>query len=480
MAFYKYFWDLENSQTYDTHTVGQFDNNATTGGGTFRWIGNVTNTGVTNIPGMRIKPRASTIGYWERVWNGPVNVGWFGCQNSASSPLTFGSMGVSQATLDLRYGTGFTTVNDCYDSTAIRYAFKMMGTAVGYQSIIFDPAKYWISKACQLPVNLPASASTVTEFVIDGNGSTLVKFGVNAFNYFERIPSNQSAASITYINNSFVIKNFNVNGVGGPNWQTSGSFIRLAAATNCVIENINLTNFAYGLQFEYLVNSTLRNISTANIKQQSFRVLNGSWTGALPTNSQCKNLVFDNIKIVDSLSQGSGIYCVEADNVSINQFSLTGTGNPSYGIRIYSATSTTVDTCRITNSYFDITLGPGLETSGYNWQSCISFEIYNRDGGRYVVDGLVNKQPNPIVNALSSSGNQPDIYIANIGTWASGSTLGNISVGEPTFDLYNVRFGAGITTAADVVNPANSLWNLASGATIPLVANVRYTPPIVP
>jgi hypothetical protein len=480
MAFYKYFWDLENSTTYDTHTVGQFDNNATTGGGTFRWVGNVTNTGITNIAGMRIKPRASTLGYWERVYDGPVNVGWFGCQNTATTPLTFGSIGVSQATLDLRYGTGFTTTNDCYDSTAIRYAFKMMGSNAGYQSLMFDPTKYWVSKACQLPVNLSTSSSAVTEFIIDGNGCNLVKFGVNAFNFFERIPTSQSAASITYINNSFIIKNFNVNGVGGTNWTSNGSFIRLGAATNCVIENINLTNFAFGLQFENIVNSHIRNISSANIAQTTIYAVSGSWTGAIPANSQCRNLSFENIKVVDSLSQGQAMYISDSENVTIDQFSLTGTGNPSYGIRIVSNNANLVRTAKVTNSYFDILLGPGAATSNYNWQSCISFEIYFTDGGRFVVDGLVNKQANPIVNALSTSGNQPDIYIANVGTWPAGSKLGNISVGSPTFDLYNVRFGAGITTAANVVNPANSLWNLASGATIPNVANVRYVPPIVP
>ena len=101
-------------------------------------------------------------------------------------------------------------------------------------------------------------------------------------------------------------------------------------------------------------------------------------------------------------------------------------------------------------------------------------------GGRHVIDGVTNKQANVLVAAYNTSGNQSDIYIANIGTWVTGTKLSNPSVGSPTFDLYNVRFGAGITTAADVVDPGNSLWSLASGATIPNVANVRYTPPIVP
>jgi hypothetical protein len=470
MAFYKYFWDLENSQTYDTHTVGQFDNNATTGGGTFRWIGNVTNTGITNIAGMRIKPRASTIGYWERVWNGPVNVGWFGCQNTATTPLTFASMGVSQAILDLRYGTGFTTTNDYYDSTAIRYAFKMMGTLAGYQSLIFDPTKYWVRYTCQLPVNLPGSSSAVTEFIIDGNGATLVKVGTISFNFFERIPSTQSAAATTYINNSFIIKNFNVNGVGGPNWQTSGSFLFLSAATNCVIENINLTNFAYGIWLNGVVNSIVRNINTSNIKAMSIRITNGSWTGAVPTNAASDNITLDNIKIVDTLSQ---IRCIEgsnSNNLNFNKVSITGTGVPGNGIFIFGYPNVT-NTCKITDTYIDATFS----------DIAIGMNLGSISGGRFIIDGVNNKQANNTIGVYGGSGDQPDIYVANLGTWIPGSKFVNGGVGfTPTWDLYNVRFGAGISTAADVVDPANSLWVNVGALTIPNVSNVRYVPPIVP
>jgi hypothetical protein len=471
MAFYKYFWDLENSQTYDTHTVGQFDNNATTGGGTFRWVGNVSNASIPNIAGMRIRPRNSTIGYWERVYDGPVNVGWFGCQNTTNSPLTFASMGISQATLDLRYGTGFTSTNDYYDSTAIRYAFKMMGTAAGYQSLIFDPKKYWIRFTCQLPVNLPGSSSAITEFIIDGNGATLVKAGTISFNFFERVPPTQSAAAATYINNSFIIKNFNVNGVGGPNWQSTGSFLFLGAATNCVIENINLSNFAYGIWFLGVVNSTIRNINTSNVKIMSIRMGSGGWTGALPSNSATDNVTLDNIKIVDTLNQNT---CIEGvgNNLNFNKVSITGTGAPSAGI-IIGGWQNLTNTSRITDIYFDILFA----------RSGILLNLSPISGGRFIIDGVNNKQANTIIEVTGGSGEQPDVYIANLGTWVAGSKFSNSGTGfASTWDLYNVRFGPGITTAANVVNPANNLWVVGGifNSNIPNVSNVRYVPPIVP
>ena len=128
MAFYKYFYDLASSTSYTTHTVGSFDNNSTTGGGNFRWVSNTSNVGIADIAGIRIKPTGSTVGYWLRDFTGPMNLGWFGCQNTDSTPSTFSQLGVSQTTLDSRYGTSFATTSDCYDTTAIRYAFNLMNT----------------------------------------------------------------------------------------------------------------------------------------------------------------------------------------------------------------------------------------------------------------------------------------------------------------------------------------------------------------
>ena len=85
MAFYNNFWTLKSSTSYTTHTVGQFDANCSSGGGVFKWV-SANNTSVSDIAGFRIKPSAVTTGYWERVYDGPINVGWFGTQNTTSIP----------------------------------------------------------------------------------------------------------------------------------------------------------------------------------------------------------------------------------------------------------------------------------------------------------------------------------------------------------------------------------------------------------
>ncbi len=131
MAFYNNFWALQNVTTYASHVIGSFDSNTTTGGGIFRWVGGVNNSTITNIPGIRIKPINSSTGYWIRVFDGPLNVSWFGCQNEGTvPPNTFAQLGVNQATLDSRYGTGFATTSDNYDTTAIRYAMKLVQDTV--------------------------------------------------------------------------------------------------------------------------------------------------------------------------------------------------------------------------------------------------------------------------------------------------------------------------------------------------------------
>ena len=109
MAFYRHFWDLASSTTFTTHTVGSFDANCSSGTGTFRWVPSVANATLPNIPGIRIKPTSQGTGYWIRVFEGPMNVGWFGCQNTTTTPLTFAALGIGQATLDERYGAGFAT-----------------------------------------------------------------------------------------------------------------------------------------------------------------------------------------------------------------------------------------------------------------------------------------------------------------------------------------------------------------------------------
>ena len=470
MAFYKYFWDLASSTTYVTHAVGTFDANCTSGAGTFRWVPFVSNTAITNIPGIRIKPTAQATGYWERVYDGPVNVGWFGCQNTTSTPLTFASLGVSQATLDARYGAGFATVSDYYDTTAIRYALSMMSTTSGHQTLTFEAKTYWISKACELPVRFASGGNPRGMFIIDGQGANIRKAGTDQFNFFQRIPANNADAVNSYVDNAFVFKNFKADGSGGT-WQGTGfAFLYLGATYGSKIENLFLQNFDLGVRLEFCMNSHTDNIFTNNIKSYSVLVQPGSWTNGSWQTAASNGSEISHVRVFDTLNQTAGIAVKGADTCFIRNSIIEGSGSPVYGILYDSLQATTAPNVRIQDHH--------IETA------CSKAAVYLRPkaSGRHIVDNIYIQQTQTIVACEYYNG-YPDVYVANIPYYKSGSKFLNIGTG--TWDFYNVRFGGSIDTVAEVIDPANNLWDTttvtpAGTGSIPVSSKVRVVGNIIP
>jgi len=470
MAFYKHFWDLASSTTYTTHTVGTFDANCTSGSGTFRWVPFVSNISITNIPGIRIKPTAQATGYWERVYDGPVNVGWFGCQNTTNAPLTFASLGVSQATLDARYGAGFATTSDYYDTTAVRYALSMMSTTAGHQTLTFEPKTYWISKACELPIRFVSGGNPRGMFIIDGQGANIRKAGTDQFNFFQRIPANNSDANNFYIDNAFVFKNFKADGSGGV-WQNSGyAFLFLGATYGSKIENLFLQNFDLGVRLEFCMNSHTDNIFTNNIKSFSVLVQPGSWTGGSWQTAASNASEVSHVRVFDSLNQTAGIAVKGADTCFIRNSIIEGTGSPVYGILYDSLQATTAPNVRIQDHH--------IETA------CSGAAVYLRPkaSGRHIVENIYIQQAQTIVACEYYNG-YPDILISNIPFYVTGSKF--LNVGTGTWDFYNVRMGTNIDTVAEVIDPLNNLWDTTtitpSGTgTIPISSRVRVVGNIIP
>lgn len=465
MAFYKYFWNLANSTDYQTHTVGSFDANCTTGGGVFRWVPSVNNFSVPNIPGIRIKPSASSVGYWERVWSNSLEVAWFGCQNTETAPLTFAEMGISQAVLNQRYGTNFALTTDNYDTTAIRYALQYMGTFGQRNTLSFEPKTYWLTRVCELPVKYQnAQPYSMGMFIIDGMGATIKNATSTSFDFFSRVPVSQTDATQNYINHGFTFQNFSANGAGSPFANSGKSFLFLSATTNSIIRNINLQNFDLGLRLEYCQSAEISNISTSAIKTTSIFVKNGSWTGASIVNAGSDNTTMDHLWVYDTLSQQAAVKVIASNNCEVKHLTLNGTGTPQYGILFDSLGSSSVFFSRTQDNRFKIATSV----------AAIYFKQSNK--GRHIVDGAINEVAQNLVGAEAYSGD-PDIYLANIPFWQTGTKL--LDVLGSTWELYNVRFGAGITTAANVVNPSNNLWDLVpNDSIIPNVSLVRYTPPI--
>jgi hypothetical protein len=467
MAFYKYFWDLANSTDYTDHTVGAFDNNTESGGGDFKWVLNANNTLVNNIPGVRIKPTSTTNGYWVRVSEGPVSVSWFGPQNTVSAPYTFVQLGVSQNTLNNRYGAGVVNTTDTYDTAAIKAAMNYMSIVDGENCLMFEPKQYWVTQSIQLPADNPSLTSLPTiggqgKFIIDGNGCTVTTYGPAVpFDVFVRVPANQTVADSTYIKYGFVFKNFGATSWGASYIGSGNSFLYLAASNDVVVDNLNLVNYDIGVRLEYCPNTSVTNVNTSNVSAYSVYIKEGTWLGATLTNACSNNVYVRNLHVKDTNGQTAGLAMAGCNNAVISQFHLDGVGTPSYGIHWDSLNNGQAVTVRILDSYFT------------NGTSTAAIYVKAQDGGLVNIDGMYNEAVQTVVSTEMYSGTA-DVYFSNSAAWPAGSKLSN--VGTAKWDFKAVNFGPGITTPADIVDPLNNLWVTAGPPTIPSVNDVINQP----
>lgn len=451
MAFFKTFYDMAGSTSYTTHTIGSFDANSTSGGGVFRFVGTVPNASITNIPGIRIKPSNSTVGYWERVYDGPVNVGWFGCQNTTSTPNTFSALGVSQTTLDNRYGVGFATTSDNYDTTAIRYALKFMET-LGNQSLIFEPKTYWLNKACDLPVRIVNGKTGRGMFVIDGNGATIVKANTLQFNFFQRIPVQgtypnvNDAVEAIYIDNGFTFKNFNSNGSGGI-WQNSGyAFLHLGATFGSIVENIFLTNFDTGIRMEFCMNATVTNIFVNNATSYSVWVRTGSWVGAALANASSNVVEISHVRVFDTNNQIAGVALVNSDTSVIRNCIVEGTGNPQYGILWDSLNSSVAPNGTIQHVHIECAC------------SIAGIHLKPRSGTKIYVSDIYIQYAQNIIGLEAPnfpSSSYPVAVIDRIPYWPAGTKFLNIGAGNK-WQMTDVIINAYLTTSSQIVTATST------------------------
>lgn len=492
MAFYKYFWDLTNATVGQTHTVGSFDNNTTTGGGTFKWVP-ASGPLPPDIAGMRIRSITNQ-GYWERVWEGPLNVSWFGCQNVEDSfnftaPYTFGQLGISQATLNKRYGTGLVTTNDVYDTAAIKYAFDQMDKNEGWTSIEFEPKVHWISSQCNLPVQTYGNNTVAPGLIIiNGNGAKLYKVdnGVD-YNFFVRNPQGitNPFALGKYEKQSYVIENF----IGNYSpWQgvtnfAGATFLNLAITNNSTIQNIHLMHFYRGFSLENDKFATLDNLTFFQVPQPIV-MSSGNYFGANPFTTGCDFSTIKNVIVqYDINTKGSGITITDSGNCTIENVSFISNGG--------------FDTCILISSASPTIKGGTIRNITHNALNIptdftfIGITLYGNTVGNqnWTIDNVSSNQTSEVFvrgYALSSTVTL-EINLKN-STFPTGSYLFNqvFNILDPLkigWNLQNVRFGPTITTAADVVNVANNLWATTVGPFIgayPTVTEVVYTPPILP
>ncbi len=400
MAYYKNFWQLEQSKSYTTHTVGAFDSNHnTTGGGTFRWI-DANNTSITNIAGIRIKPLNSTLGYWERIIETTPNISWFGTTNSSTTG-TFASLGFTQPTLDYRYGTGIVSTTDNFDTAAIKFAFKLMET-IGYGAFEFEPKQYYLTSTCYLPktINGFTNADTRKTFVLEGNRCFLYYATSSAAN-FTMIASdnvtNQAEADPVLVRRSLTISNINAYGSN----VVGSKFLTVGPSYNSHISKCVAYQIDKGMELRFALNATVEKCEFTNCATDGLYVGYGNWSGATTANSQSNHTMIIGNRFFTASSANTALKIEAASGIVAMSNIYEGSGG-NYGF-YFDGAGSNVKECKFINNHVETTAN-------------IAAFYFKCNTGIYTVDGVYCQYPGTLIyNDSAPYGGLPEIQVKNIG-----------------------------------------------------------------
>lgn len=464
-------WDLKYSISYAPVYVCAFDSivNPVAGGGYFMWVRTTNNSSIPDIPGIQIKPRGTTRGYWRRIYSGTMNVDWFGAAKT-STQNTWAGYGYSQAKLDSMYsyfGAGFISTTMRPDYTAVKTAFKLMET-IGYQSLAFSPGKYYYNDAAALPRQISGwGSSRLYEWVIEGNGSEHTNYSTYSGWFWTRNPIDQTDADDTLSNGTFIISNLSLR---GQNSQFP-SGIRLCATFNSVIENIKANSMNPAIEIRFGLGNIIGPYNGSGCTRDIW-VDNGDWSGAGLQNAQSNHTKFFKCRSFPGTTTtypffAGGASGITFDGCIIDHNNTAGT-NPIYGILFDSYDSPNVKEASILNTH--------VEQASDSGGICI-----RANTGIFQVNGVYSQYAQTLVK-LQAYGGYPEVVISNIPYWPGASKLCAVNLPAQTnccFTLIKVK-NPGMSTVADWILPANSMWDLTpTNSIIPASNRMSVTPPIV-
>lgn len=460
-------WDFKYSTSYNSRWLRAFDENINpdAGGGYFLWIKTASNAAIRDIPGFQIKPVGTTKGYWRRADVSIMKVEWFG-PNNLPSQATFGTYGYTQARLDSMYGyfgANWVLTTHKPDAAAIRTAFRLMET-IGYNAVEFSPMIYYMDQVGGLPRILSGSlVSDKYQYTIIGNGAQITGLSGFAGSFFDRYPENHTVAA-TWIGAMFKITDFTF--VGNAASGSGQTGIRLCATYNSEISNCIFKQIDVGFDLQWSMQAILIRNEGNQCRTADGYIRFGTYTGA--TNSGDQSNV---VRVIGHRTFGGGgrygIYISAASNVTIQDWTGEG-GGADWGIYFDTNGSTVVKEFAIDNLY-----GEG------NFDSAAVF-IRGGEGifdiRRVYFRGTVN------LIWLQATGSYPQVNLTDVAYWESTMRLVSINLSGQTnncWDITNLN-KAGINTVADLINPANNVWNTTpAGSGIPGSNRCRVTPKIV-
>jgi len=448
-------WSLKYSKQYSDVWVTSFDSLLSpTGGGYFRWVKTSNNASITDIPGIRIKPRYSTKGYWKRIDAGPVQVDWMGVVNT-SSQLTWSGYGYTQNRLDSMFGSGQVSTTDYPDGTAIRAAFRLMQTR-GYQSVSFSGNIYYIADTLWLPRDLSPSPGYAVIYNIEGNGAELNAFHSYTGNMIDRYCAD-AADAVDLSRGLFNISNLTISG-GGSNDQKG---LRLVATSGSKLSFINPRNCGIGIELSFCLNTTIDKPNIVNCTYIGLNIRHGDFSGGNVNDHGSNSCLVLNprIKGTDSM------YCyvqilASSDCRIINLVQENSASRPTFGVVYNYLNANVVKDLNIIGSHDE-----GITDSAM-------FLITATSGVYNIWDAWVQGTGGALVWQRDPNGN-PQVNLWNMTYWPSGTYL--IHEDAANWDFNNVKNG--IADVTELRDTSNHIWNLTTG-TLPAASRLRVIPTI--
>lgn len=430
----KYLADLKTSTAYTSHYVNQYDVNCPSGGGFFRWV-QTNNAGVQEIYGFRIIPTTTSLGYWERVIEGAWCVDWFGVMNTAGQG-TLGSYGITAPQISTRYnigGSNTVTINDTYDTAAIKFAFNLMEMNYTY-NLSFTNQTYYINSTCNLPlVDISPNVTRAVQFVLLGNSAKLAVHSSAASTQFDMFSRNildngdaTKQGAQTGLRSAFYIADLCFSGTNTPNCTA----LHLKATYNSVIERCRFFDWYDGIHLRFCLGAAvksclftvIKNIAI-NVDTGASSVYPGGWTGATyGGNSQsnsteiykCRFWTVDNTAYFVSGGLSAAIAVNGCSGVVIEQPIIEGaTAGGSfpwnYGVFFDARGSANVKDFTVNRSH--------LECRYYT--SAIYLNL--NGAGKATVNGIYSQYNNTLVH-VDDNGQYSKVTVSNV-EFVTGSTV---------------------------------------------------------
>lgn len=458
----KSWWSLKYCTAYSNQNVRAFDSLVgTNGAGYFVWYKIANNAGILDIPGIQIKPKGTTKGYWKRAYDGPIHVDWMGGSN-LSTQKTWAELGYRQSKLDSMY-QGFVPfyIDSTFrpDETALIVAYSAMEN--GYNAIDLSPRNYYIWKEISSPRTLSGGFADKYQFVINGNGA-IIRLKTNDACFLSRVPGSQSIANDSWVGAAFIISDLIIDGGG---FTTTG--IRIGASSNSMISNVVFKNCYIGLDARFCLQMQTFQTEGNNCAYIDMLFSYGNWTDASRSNSQSNRVRVNGHRTFGGGGY-AGIYMAQGSNCSVVDMVIEG-GGANWGVLLDcrdGGGSSIVKEFLVDNIY-----GEGDYDSA-------AVGIMNGDG-IYTVQRVYVRGTQNIVWAEDPAGAYPQLNLYEVAWFDNTMNLVQIGSGW-CWDVRNFNYPGSSTYTATDFATGNAIFNTVPGSSqTPLVARVRIAPKII-